>query len=150
MGTIINRKAYHDYEVLITYVAGLCLMGSEVKSIKLGKANIRDSYCYIDKNNEVWLKNAHISKYDSDKFTNHEELRDRKLLLTKKEIRKIKALSQIKGNTIIPLKIFLHKGLIKIEIGLCKGKKLYDKRESLKEKDDNRNIDRLTKNNYER
>jgi len=150
MGTIVNRKARHNYEVLSTFVCGIVLFGSEVKSIKNGNANIGDAYCYVDSNNEVWMKNSHISKYDSDKFTNHEELRDRKLLLNKKEIRKIKVLSQIKGNTIIPLKMFIQKGLIKVEIGICKGKKNYDKRESLKEKDDNRNINRIIKtSNYE-
>lgn len=146
---ILNKKAYHEYEVIETYIVGLCLMGSEVKSIKLGKANIKDAYCYVDNHNEVWIKNCHISKYDSDKFTNHEELRDRKLLLNKREIRKLKSLSKIDGYTIIPLKLFINKGLIKLEIGLCRGKKIYDKRESIKEREDNRNIDRIIKiNNY--
>ena len=139
---IMNRKAKFEYEILDTYVAGIVLQGSEVKSIRNGRCNISDSFCIVD-NNEVILKNCHISKYDSDKFTNHEELRDRKLLLTKKEILKLKEKSQIAGITIIPLKLFLQHNLIKVEIGLCKGKKLYDKRESIKERDIERELSRI-------
>ena len=139
---IVNRKAKFEYEILNTYVAGIVLQGSEVKSIRNGRCNISDSFCIVD-NNEVILKNCHISKYDSDKFTNHEELRDRKLLLTKKEILKLKEKSQIAGITIIPLKLFLQHNLIKVEIGLCKGKKLYDKRESIKERDIERELSRI-------
>ena len=139
---IVNRKAKFEYEILDTYVAGIVLQGSEVKSIRNGRCNISDSFCIVD-NNEVILKNCHISKYDSDKFTNHEELRDRKLLLTKKEILKLKEKSQITGITIIPLKLFLQHNLIKVEIGLCKGKKLYDKRESIKERDIERELSRI-------
>lgn len=138
----MNRKAKFEYEILDTYVAGIVLQGSEVKSIRNGRCNISDSFCIVD-NNEVILKNCHISKYDSDKFTNHEELRDRKLLLTKKEILKLKEKSQIAGITIIPLKLFLQHNLIKVEIGLCKGKKLYDKRESIKERDIERELSRI-------
>ena len=139
---IVNRKAKFEYEILDTYVAGIVLQGSEVKSIRNGRCNISDSFCIVD-NNEVILKNCHISKYDSDKFTKHEELRDRKLLLTKKEILKLKEKSQIAGITIIPLKLFLQHNLIKVEIGLCKGKKLYDKRESIKERDIERELSRI-------
>jgi SsrA-binding protein len=139
---IVNRKAKFEYEILDTYVAGIVLQGSEVKSIRNGRCNISDSFCIVD-NNEVILKNCHISKYDSDKFTNHEELRDRKLLLTKKEILKLKEKSQTIGITIIPLKLFLQHNLIKAEIGLCKGKKLYDKRESIKERDIERELNRI-------
>lgn len=139
---IVNHKAKFEYEILDTYVAGIVLQGSEVKSIRNGRCNISDSFCIVD-NNEVILKNCHISKYDSDKFTNHEELRDRKLLLTKKEILKLKEKSQIAGITIIPLKLFLQHNLIKVEIGLCKGKKLYDKRESIKERDIERELSRI-------
>lgn len=139
---IVNRKAKFEYEILDTYVAGIVLQGSEVKSIRNGRCNISDSFCVVD-NNEVILKNCHISKYDSDKFTNHEELRDRKLLLTKKEILKLKEKSQTVGITIIPLKLFLQHNLIKAEIGLCKGKKLYDKRESIKERDIERELSRI-------
>ena len=139
---IVNRKARYEYEILKEFTAGIVLFGSEVKSIKSGKCNISEAYCYID-NNEVILKNCHISKYDSDKFTNHEELRDRKLLLTKKEIRYIKSELQIKGITLIPLSIYTTKtGLIKVNIGICKGKKLYDKRESIKERDIEREMNK--------
>jgi len=142
---IVNRKARHEYNILENYTAGIVLQGSEVKSIKAGKANIGDAYCVIT-NGEVWLKNSHVSKYDSDKFTNHEEKRDRKLLLNKKEIRKLTSDVQNQGYTIIPLKMFIMKGKIKIEIGLCKGKKDYDKRESIKERDSKRELDRIKKN----
>ena len=141
---IINRKARHEYNILETIVAGMLLMGSEVKSIRAGKCNISDAYCYIN-NGEIFLKNCHISKYDSDTFTNHDELRDKKLLLTKKEIRKWNEQLKNPGITIIPLKIFLHRGLLKMTIGLCKGKHDYDKRESLKEQDSKREIDRAMK-----
>ena len=141
---IINRKARHEYNILENYTAGLVLQGSEVKSIKAGKANIGDAYCVIT-NGEVWMKNSHVSKYDSDKFTNHEEKRDRKLLLNKKEIRKLASDVQNPGYTIIPLKMFIIKGKIKLEIGLCKGKKDYDKRESIKERDTKRELDRIKK-----
>lgn len=142
---IINRKARYEYNVLEDLVAGIVLQGSEVKSIRKGKCNISDAYCYIH-NGEIFLKNAHISKYDSDKFTNHDELRDRTLLLSKKEINKWNEQLKNLGITIIPLKMFINeKGLIKILIGLCKGKKEYDKRESIKEKDSQREIDRAMK-----
>ena len=141
---IVNRKARHEYNILENYTAGIVLQGSEVKSIKAGKANIGDAYCVIT-NGEVWLKNSHVSKYDSDKFTNHEEKRDRKLLLNKKEIRRLVSDVQNPGYTIIPLKMFIMKGKIKVEIGLCKGKKDYDKRESIKEKDSKRELDRIKK-----
>ena len=142
---IINRKARHEYNILENYTVGIVLQGSEVKSIKAGKANIGDAYCVIT-NGEVWLKNSHVSKYDSDKFTNHEEKRDRKLLLNKKEIRRLTSDVQNPGYTIIPLKMFIMKGKIKVEIGLCKGKKDYDKRESIKERDSKRELDRIKKN----
>lgn len=141
---IVNRKARHEYNILENYTAGLVLQGSEVKSIKAGKANIGDAYCVIT-NGEVWMKNSHVSKYDSDKFTNHEEKRDRKLLLNKKEIHRLASDIQNPGYTIIPLKMFIIKGKIKVEIGLCKGKKDYDKRESIKERDTKRELDRIKK-----
>lgn len=143
---IVNRKARHEYNILENYVAGIVLQGSEVKSIKAGKANIGDAYCYISSKNEVWIKNSHVSKYDSDKFTNHEEKRDRKLLLNKKEIRRLKSDIQNPGYTIIPLKMFIMKGKIKVEIALCKGKKDYDKRETIKERDSKKELNRIMKN----
>ena len=142
---IINRKARHDYDIIETYNTGLVLMGSEVKSIKSGKANIGDAYCYVSINNEVWMKNSHISKYDSDKFTNHEEKRERKLLLNKKEIRKIKEQISEKGFTIIPLKMYIERGKIKLQIGVCKGKHNYDKRNDIKDRDNKRELDRIMK-----
>lgn len=141
---IINRKARYEYTVLEDLVAGIVLQGSEVKSIRSGKCNISDAYCYIN-NSELILKNCHISKHDSDKFTNHEELRDRILLLTKKEIRKWDDELKKPGITIIPLKIFTNRGLIKVLVGLCKGKHEYDKRESIKEQDSKKEIDRAMK-----
>lgn len=143
---IINRKARHEYDVLETYIAGISLLGSEVKSIKAGNANIGDAYCYVSVENEIWMKNSHVSKYDSDKFTNHEENRERKLLLKKKEIRKIKQDVQNPGITIIPLKMYINKGLIKVLIGICKGKKNYDKRNDIKDKDNKRDLERVMKN----
>lgn len=142
---IINRKARYNYNVLETYEAGIVLVGSEVKSIKNGNANIGDAYCYIS-NNEIFLKNSHVSKYDSDKFTNHDELRERKLLLTKKEIQKIKEKTMLPGYTIIPLKMYIVKGLIKILIGICKGKHDYDKRNDIKDRDNEKELNRIMKN----
>ena len=144
---IINRKARHEYTVIEDFVAGLVLQGSEVKSIRAGKCNIGDAYCYISNKYEVWLKNSHISKYDSDKFTNHDELRERKLLLTKKEIRKLANEVQNPGITLVPLKIFVdERGLLKLVLGLCKGKKEYDKRETIKERDSKKELNRIMKN----
>ena len=144
---IVNRKARHEYIVIEDFVAGLVLQGSEVKSIRAGKCNISDAYCYISSKGEVWLKNSHIAKYDSDRFTNHDELRERKLLLTKKEIRKLTNEVKNPGITLIPFKIFVDDhGLLKLVLGLCKGKKEYDKRESIKERDSKRELDRIKKN----
>jgi len=146
MKTILNRKAHYDYTILEEFIAGIVLQGSEVKSIREGHCNISDAYCYIH-NGELFLKNCNISKYKSDLFSNHDELADRKLLLTKKEIRTLNQELQKPGYTIIPLKIFCTKNnLIKIEIGLCKGKHEYDKRESIKDRDSQREIDRVLKN----
>lgn len=142
---ILNRKARHEYDVIETYNAGIVLMGSEVKSIKTGKCNISDSYCYVSLKNEIWLKNSHISKYDSDKFTNHDEKRERKLLLTKKEIRKLREKTLLPGYTIVPLKVYINKGLIKVLIGLCKGKHDYDKRNDIKDRDNKRELNRIMK-----
>ena len=141
---IVNRKAKFEYEILDTYVAGIVLQGSEVKSIRNGRCNISDSFCVVD-NNEVILKNCHISKYDSDKFTNHDEKRERKLLLNKKEIIKIAQKTLLPGYTIIPLKVYVYKGLIKVQIGICKGKHDYDKRNDIKDRENKRELDRVMK-----
>lgn len=144
---IVNRKARHEYNVIEDFVAGLVLQGSEVKSIRGGKCNISDAYCYISSKGEVWMKNSNVAKYDSDRFTNHDELRERKLLLTKKEIRKLSSEIQNPGFTLIPLKIFVDEhGLLKLVLGLCKGKKEYDKRETIKERDSKKELNRIMKN----
>lgn len=131
---ILNRQANYNYFVLETYEAGIVLKGTEIKSIRNGKCNIKDSYAII-KNDEAFLLNAHISPYENGNIFNHEETRTRKLLLNKKEIFKLRDKVMIEGNTLIPLKIFFSKGKAKVLIGVCKGKKNYDKRESIKEKD---------------
>ena len=142
---IENRKAHHEYSILQTFVCGIVLQGSEVKSLRAGKGNISDAYCYVSKG-EVWMKGSHISKFESDRFTNHEEKRERKLLLNKREIRKIEQELQVQGITLVPLKIFSNEhNLLKLEIGICKGKKLYDKRNDIKDRDNKRELDRIKK-----
>lgn len=138
---ILNRKAFHDYHMLQTYVAGIILTGSEVKSLREGKANINDAHIVI-MDNEVFIKNMFIDKYKEANINNHEEKADRKLLLNKKEIKKLVKDVQNNGITIIPLEIFLLKGRFKMKIAVAKGKKLYDKRESKKEKDIERDTQR--------
>ena len=143
---IKNKKAYFDYTILDTYIAGIILTGTEIKSIRAGKASLVDTFCYIH-NNEIWLKNSYIAPYENSGYISHEERRERKLLLNKKEIEKLHKFSLITGNTIIPLKMFINeKGLCKIEIAACKGKKEYDKREAIKERDNKREIDSFIKN----
>lgn len=134
-----NKKAYFDYSIFEKYVAGIVLTGTEIKSVRAGAINLKDSFIKIE-NFEVWLYNCHISPYDMGNRYNHEPLRVRKLLLNKKEILKILNKQKQENYTIIPLNAFLKKGYLKLEIALCKGKKLYDKRESLKKKDIARNL----------
>ena len=129
-----NKKAFHDYFILETFEAGIVLKGTEVKSIKQGRINLKDSYAKI-KDGEIYLFNTHISPYKHGNLFNHEPLRTRKLLLNKKEINKIIGKINEKGLTLIPLKVYLKKGLVKLELGLCKGKKVYDKREEIKRRD---------------
>ena len=136
-----NRKAYHDYFIEETYEAGITLLGTEVKSLREGKANLKDSYALI-KGNEIFLLNCHISPYSHGNIQNHDPLRTRKLLLHRKEINKLWGKLTQKGLTLIPLKIYFKKGKAKVEIGLCKGKKQYEKREVLKEKEARREIER--------
>lgn len=141
---IVNRKAYHDYTVIKEFTAGIALVGSEVKSLRNGEVNLQDSFCY-SMDGEIFVKGLHISKNKMSSFTNHEEKRDRKLLLTKREIRNI--INEVKTNngmTVVPLEIFELKGRFKIKICIAKGKKTYDKRESIKRKD----IDREIRNDY--
>ncbi len=141
---IVNRQANHNYFIMDTYEAGIALTGTEIKSIRAGKCNIKDSYAVI-KNYEAFLLNAHISPYEEGNRFNHEETRTRKLLLHKKEILKLKDKIEIEGYTLIPLKIYFVKGRAKVLIGVCKGKKNYDKKEALKEKDIKREMDKASK-----
>lgn len=141
---IVNRQATFNYFVEDTYEAGIVLKGTEIKSIRAGKCNIKDSYAII-KNNEVYLLNTHISPYTEGNIFNHEETRTRKLLLNKKEILKLNNKLNIEGYTLVPLKIYFVKGRAKVLIGVCKGKKNYDKRESIKEKDLQREMNKNTK-----
>ncbi|EWC91577.1 SsrA-binding protein SmpB [Porphyromonas catoniae] len=142
---IPNKRATFDYELLDTYTAGLVLVGTEIKSLRLGKASLVDAYCYFH-NGELWLKNANISEYFYGSYNNHVARRDRKLLLNRKELRKLLDYVQTPGVTIIPTKIFINeRGLAKIVIAPARGKKLYDKRASLREKDDRREMDRAMK-----
>jgi len=139
---ISNRKAYHDYFFEAKYIAGLVLAGTEIKSLRNGKASFVDSYCYFH-DGELFVKSLHISEYSYGTYNNHEPLQERKLLLTKRELRKLEAKTTEKGYSIIPLKIFLtDKGFFKMEIGLGKGKKMYDKRETIKERETDRDIKR--------
>ena len=141
---ILNRQANHNYFVIDTYEAGIALTGTEIKSIRMGKCNIKDSYAII-KNSEIFLLNAHISAYDKGNIFNHEEPRTRKLLLHKKEILKLMNNVNLDGYTLIPLKIYFVKGRAKVLLGVCKGKKNYDKKETLKERDIQREIAQNTK-----
>jgi SsrA-binding protein len=142
---IRNKKAWHDYEFLERYTAGMQLTGTEIKSIRAGKASLVDAYCYFSEN-ELWVKGMHISEYDFGNLNNHDPKRDRKLLLNRKELKKLAKNVKEKGLTIIALRIFLaENGYAKLEIALAKGKKEYDKREDLKKKDSKRELDRMMK-----
>lgn len=141
---ILNRKASYNYFVEETYEAGIVLTGTEIKSIRQGKCNIKDSYAII-RDNEIYLLNAHISHYEQGNIFNHDETRTRKLLLNKKEILKLNNKVNLEGYTLIPLKIYFVKGRAKVLIGICKGKKNYDKRESIKEKDIQRELNKSNK-----
>ena len=140
-----NRKANYEYSILSKYEAGIVLLGTEVKSLRDSKVNIQDSYGKIIKD-EVWIINASINEYKFGNINNHDPLRNRKLLLNKREIRKIKQELQEKGLTLVPLKIYFRGSKIKVEIGIAKGKKLYDKRHSIAERDAKRDMDRKMKN----
>lgn len=141
--TIKNRKASHEYLFLDTYIAGIQLIGVEIKSIRKGEVNLSEAYC-IFQNGELYLKNTHISPYENAGFVKVDPLRDRKLLLNKNELRKLSEGVSKKGLTIIPTKMFVNeRGLCKVEVCLCQGKKNYDKRESLKEKDIKKRVNNL-------
>ena len=140
-----NKKAFHDFTVSERYVCGMVLTGCEIKSLRRGAVNLKDSFCRVEEG-EMFLYKAHIGKYEEGNRYNHEPERTRKLLLTKKELLKIAGKVKQDGYTIIPLEIFIAKGFAKVGIGLCKGKKLHDKRDALKKKAQNRDIERAIKN----
>lgn len=144
---IVNRVARHDYFIEDEYECGMVLTGTEIKSIRLGKANIKDSYAVI-KNREIFLLNMFISHYKEGNIFNHNETRTRKLLLHRSEILKLNDKVRLEGYTLIPLKIYFVKGKAKLLLGVCKGKKNYDKREALKEKDIKRQVAKDLKNRY--
>ena len=142
---IKNKKAYFDYEILEKFTAGIQLAGTEIKSIRLGKASLVDSYCYFVKN-ELWLKGMNIAEYFYGTYNNHQPQRERKLLLQKKELQKLIRKTKESGLTVVPLKLFINeRGFAKIEIALTQGKKQHDKRETLKLKDAKREMDRFVK-----
>ena len=137
-----NRKAYYEYNFEAKYIAGMVLSGTEIKSLRAGKASFNDSYCIFHKG-ELFVKSLHISEYNFGTHYNHEPMQERKLLLNKKELRKWENKIKEKGYTIVPLKIFIsEKGLAKMEIGLGKGKKIYDKRETIKTRESDREVKR--------
>lgn len=142
-----NRKAYHDYFVLETYEAGIELFGTEIKSIRAGRVNLKDSFCSVD-DGEMYAIGMHISPYEQGNRFNRDPMRKKKLLLHKKEINKLFAESQQQGFSIIPLQLYIRNGRAKLQIGLCKGKKMYDKRAVQAKKDSDRAIERAMKGNY--
>lgn len=142
---IKNKRARFEYHLLDVFTAGIQLSGTEIKSIRNGKASILEAYC-IFHNGEVFMRNMHVSEYENGSFYNHKPRADRKLLLNRKEIDKIEKFLKVKGNTLIPLKMFLSEGgWVKVEIACAQGKKLHDKRQDMKEKDDKREMDRALK-----
>lgn len=142
---IKNKRATFDYELIDKYQAGIVLVGTEIKSIRLGKASLVDTFCYFN-DDELWVKNMNVSEYFYGTYNNHLPKRDRKLLLTRRELMKLHRQTKETGFTIVPVKLFFNeKGYAKLEIAVAKGKKEYDKRDSLKEKDDKRQMDRAMK-----
>tara|TARA_B100000508_G_scaffold118450_1_gene98618 strand:- start:131830 stop:132288 length:459 start_codon:yes stop_codon:yes gene_type:complete len=142
---IKNKKAKFEYHILDKYTAGIQLGGTEIKSIRLGKASIQEAYCVVE-DGEVFIRNMHIREYENASFYQHKPKADRKLLLNKQEIKKLEKKMNTKGFTIVPLRLFINqKGLAKLDIALAQGKKLHDKRQDLKEKDDKRAMDRIKK-----
>lgn len=142
---IKNKKAYFEYHILDKYVAGIKLLGTEIKSIRDGKANLNDAFCtFID--NQLYVRNLHISEYSHGSFYNHEAKRDRVLLLHKKELKKLQTRSEEKGFTIVPLALFIsERGFAKLEVGLAQGKKSFDKRDTIKERESKIELDRIMK-----
>ncbi len=145
---IKNRRAEHDFLIVDRYTAGIVLTGTEIKSIREGKASLVDTFCYIH-NDEMWVKNMYVAPYDFGSYNNHAARRDRKLLLNRKEILNLQDDTKSPGFTIVPLRLYIsEKGLAKVVIALCRGKKEYDKRASLREKDDRREMDRAFKKSF--
>ncbi len=142
-----NKKAYHDYFILDTYEAGIELKGTEIKSVRKGSTNLKDAFIRI-KNDEAYIENMHIALYEQGNRFNHEPLRTRKLLLHKKQIKKLQKEVKENGLTIVPTKLYFNTSKLKIEIALARGKKLYDKRQDLKAKDAKRDVERALKNAY--
>jgi len=142
---IKNKRATFDFEFIDTFTAGIVLTGTEIKSIRLGKASLVDTFCYFN-HGELWVKNMNISQYSYGSYNNHVERRERKLLLNKKELRNLEAEAKAPGFTIVPVRLFINeKGLAKLVIALARGKKEYDKRQSIKDKEDRREMDRAMK-----
>ncbi len=140
---IKNRRAHFDYEISETFTAGIVLTGTEIKSIRQGKASLVDTFCYVS-NGEVWIKNMYVAEYFYGTYNNHSVRRDRKLLLTKKEINRLSRYGRETGFTIVPVRVFINaKGLAKMVIGIGRGKKEYDKRQTIKERDDKRALARV-------
>ncbi|MCC8119069.1 MAG: SsrA-binding protein [Bacteroidales bacterium] len=138
-----NKRARFDYDILDTYTAGIVLTGTEIKSIRQGKASLSDTYCYVT-NGELWVKNMYIAEYFYGSYNNHAARRDRKLLLQKKEIRRLEKDGKDAGFSIVPLRLFINeRGLAKLVVGLGRGKKEYDKRQSIKEREDKRSMARM-------
>ena len=142
-----NKKAYHDYFVEETYECGLCLKGTEVKSMRQGRVNLKESFAMV-RGTEVFAEGMHISPYEQGSFSNSDPLRPKKLLLHKSEIRKLSGLVSRQGYTLIPLKVYLKDGRMKLEIAICRGKKLYDKRDTMAKRDAQRDMERSMKNHY--
>lgn len=142
---IKNKKAYFEYHILDKYTAGIELLGTEIKSIREGKANLNDAFCSFF-NDRLYVRNMHIAEYSHGSFYNHEAKRDRALLLTKKELKKLREKGEEKGYTIVPLHLFIsERGFAKLEIGLAQGKKTFDKRDSIKERESKIELDRAMK-----
>lgn len=142
-----NKKAFHDYFILDTYEAGIELKGTEIKSVRLGHVNLKDAFIRF-KNDEAFIENMHISPYEQGNIFNHEPLRNRKLLLHKKQIKKLQREVKENGLTVVPTKLYFNTSKLKVEIALARGKKLYDKRQDLKAKDAKRDMERALKNAY--
>ena len=142
--SIVNRKAYHDYLIEERFEAGIVLKGSEIKSIRAGKMSLQDAYAKPE-NGELWLFNSHIASYDAASYNTHQPTRPRKLLLHKKEVAMLTGRVKQRGLTLVPLKLYIKHGIAKIELGVGKGKKLYDKRETIMRRDIDREIDRALK-----